>query len=145
MAKGFTQIEGVNFQSTFVSVTKLVTVRTILAVTFHWKWSIHQLDFNNASLHGDLEEDDYLEIPQGFVKTGDKFVYKLQKSLYGLWQASRNWYKSSLDTLLSIGFQHSKADYLFFIFQIQTAMWLPLSMSIMSFFLCQLFDIYTNS
>lgn len=65
MAKGFTQVPGVDFHEIFAPVAKLVTLRCLLAVGTKKGWVIRQLDVNNTFLHGDLEEDVYQRIPQG--------------------------------------------------------------------------------
>lgn len=117
VAKGFKQIERIDFHETFAPVAKLVTVRSLLAIASKKNWVIHQLDVNNAFLHGDLVEDVYMKIPQGFAKEGDTRVCKLQKSLYGLRQASRNWYHKFTRALVDIGFRQSRADHSLFIFK----------------------------
>lgn len=88
VVKGFTQMEGVDYHDTFDPVSILVTVRTLMAVVAKKDWFIHQLDVKNTFLHGDLEEEVYTKIPQGFAKENETYVFRLQKSLYRLKQAS---------------------------------------------------------
>ncbi|CAH9142301.1 unnamed protein product [Cuscuta epithymum] len=83
VAKGFTQVEGIDFHETFAPVAKLITVRCLLAVAAKRNWEVHQLDVNNAFLHGDLSEDVYMRVPQGFTKNGDTRVC-MCTSIYAL-------------------------------------------------------------
>lgn len=83
MAKGFTQQKGVDFFETFSLVAKMTTIRTLLALKISHHCQMHQLNVNNAVLHGDLHAKVYMEALEGYsVPPG--MVLKLKKILYGL-------------------------------------------------------------
>ena len=104
MAKGFTQTEGIDYFETFSLVVKLTTVRILLALASASDWFIHQLDVDNAFLHEDLHEKIYMKPPPGLSLPQPNLVCKLNKSLYGLKQASHNWNQKLTLELLLLGY-----------------------------------------
>ncbi|KAE8683402.1 G-type lectin S-receptor-like serine/threonine-protein kinase [Hibiscus syriacus] len=114
VAKGYNQKEGVDFVETFSHVAKLVTVRTVLALAAMNDWPLFQMDVHNAFLQGDLFEEIYIKLPEGFSSQGENMVCRLQKSLYSLKQASRQWNLKLTEALVATGYQQSKFDYSMF-------------------------------
>ncbi|KAK1644404.1 hypothetical protein QYE76_062209, partial [Lolium multiflorum] len=105
VAKGFRQIQGVDYDETFSPVAKLKSVRILLAIATFFDYEIWQMDVKTAFLNGDIEEELYMVQPKGFVdpKNADK-VCKLQRSIYGLKQASRSWNRRFDKVIKDFGF-----------------------------------------
>jgi len=115
VAKGYTQVEGQDYLDTFSLVAKLITVRLLLALAAINQWHLKQLDVNNAFLHGDLNEEMYMTIPQVMQVAWPGQVCKLQRSLYGLKQASRQWYAKLSFFFVSYGYKQYDSNHSFFI------------------------------
>ncbi|RVW35834.1 Retrovirus-related Pol polyprotein from transposon TNT 1-94 [Vitis vinifera] len=111
VAKGFTQKEGIDYKDTFSPVSKKDSLRIIMALVAHFDLELHQMDVKTAFLNGNLDEDIYMEQPEGFAKKGNEhLVCKLKKSIYGLKQASRQWYIKFNNTITSFGFKENIVD-----------------------------------
>ncbi|KAE8723908.1 hypothetical protein F3Y22_tig00011547pilonHSYRG00026 [Hibiscus syriacus] len=99
-------------------VVRFFTINVLLSVVALRGWQVYQVDVNNAFLKGNLQEEVYMVQPEWFEQTGEhgeKLVCKLQKALYGLRQAPRNWYKKLQQCLCDMGFRPSRADSSLFI------------------------------
>ena len=104
VAKGYVQKHGVDFEEIFAPVTRLETVRLLLALSAKHGWEVHHMDVKSAFLNGELDEVVYVSQPEGFVKQGQEhLVYRLYKALYGLRQAPRAWYAKLSQCLEEMG------------------------------------------
>lgn len=105
VAKGYVQRLGVDYEEVFAPVTRMETVRLLLALSAKNGWQIHHLDVKSAFLNGELQEIVYVTQPKGFEKEGEEQkVYRLYKALYGLRQAPRAWYTRLSKCLTELGF-----------------------------------------
>ena len=111
MAKGYTQKEDENFFDTYSPVARLTTIRVLLSLAASHGLLVHQMDVKTAFLNGELEEEIYMEQPDGFIAQGQEGkVYRLIKSLYGLKQAPKQWHEKFDKTLTSAAFTVNEAD-----------------------------------
>ncbi|KAL5754374.1 hypothetical protein ACOSP7_022594 [Xanthoceras sorbifolium] len=112
VVKGFQQKEGIDYNEIFSPVVKLTTIRLVLKIVAAENLHLEQLDVKTAFLHGDLEEEIYMRQPEGFKEAGkENLVCRLKKSLYGLKQTPRQWYKKFDSFMSSSGFTRCQADH----------------------------------
>ena len=90
--KGFRQKEGKDYFEVFARTGMYKTMRFGLSLAAKWDHELVQLDVPTAFLNADLEEEVFMEVPEGYRDGKDGMVYRLKKALYGLKQAPRNWY-----------------------------------------------------
>ena len=92
VAKGFRQVQGVDYDETFSPVAMLKSLRIILSIAAYFDYEIWQMDVKTTFLNGNLTEDVYIMQPEGFVDlTNAGKIYRLQKSIYWLKQVTWSW------------------------------------------------------
>jgi hypothetical protein len=112
VAHGFSQKEGIDYEETFALVARYTSIRTIISLVAKMKWKLHQMDVKITFLNGFIEEEVYIEQPQGFeVEDIKTHVWRLKKTLYRLNQAPEAWSRRIDSFLTSLGFTKSKADF----------------------------------
>jgi hypothetical protein len=111
IAKGYSQVEGLDFDETFAPVARLESIRMLPTYATHHGFKLYQMDVKSAFLNGPIKEEVYVEQPPGFESEGyPNHVYKLHKMLYGPKQAPRAWYECLRDFLIENGFRIGKAN-----------------------------------
>ena len=110
VAKGYTQIPGIDFTDNFAPVINDVTFRMMIVLMIVKGWQGRIIDVVTAFLNGDLEEEVYLEVPEGYNGCNENECLLLLKSMYGLAQSARQWWKKIVSVLKSIRFKLSLAD-----------------------------------
>jgi hypothetical protein len=112
VVKGFAQKKGIDFDEIFTLVFKMTSIRTILSLVAVEDLHIEQLDVKTTFVHGDLEEEIYMQQPQGYeVKGKENLVCRLKKSLYGLKQAPRKWYLKFDRFMTKQGYNRCHSDH----------------------------------
>ena len=108
VAKGYTQIYKVDYLDIFAPFAKLLSIKILLAIAIAKKLEIHQMDVVIAFLLEDLDDEIYIEQPEGFEQTepiSQKLICKLQKGIYRLKQSARNWNCKLKRGLKALGFK----------------------------------------
>lgn len=115
VVRGFEQRDGVDLQETFATVVKATTFRVLFALVAINDWELHQMDVKGAFLYGDIQEDVYVQQPEGFDL--GQGVCHLRKALYGLKQSPRVWYHALKNSLESVGFRRIESDHSVFLWE----------------------------
>jgi hypothetical protein len=111
VCKGYAQIEGLDFDETFALIERLEAIIIFLAYACHKRFKVYQMNVKSAFLNGDLNEEVYMEQPEGFeLSDNPDLVCKMKKSLYGLKQAPRAWYQRMDAYLKDKGFKRGPID-----------------------------------
>jgi hypothetical protein len=111
VAKGFTQKKEEDYFDTYSSVARLPTICVLLALAAAYKLLVHQMDVKTTFLNGELEEEIYMQQPEGFVVKGqERKVCCLINSLYGLKQAPKQRHEKFNNTLTTAEFCVNEAD-----------------------------------
>jgi hypothetical protein len=118
VARGFTQVYGVDYLDTFAPVAKLATIRALFAISAVEDLEMDQMDVVAAFLASELDEYMYMEQPEGFErygKDGELLVCLVRKSLYGFKQSARLWNRKLREFLKRIGFYQLHSDHCVYI------------------------------
>ena len=113
VAKGYSQVPEIDYFETFSPTAKITSIRVLLQLALDRNMEVHQMDVKTAYLNAPIDCELYIEQPEGFVKyseTGEKLVWKLNRSLYGLKQSGRNWNHMLHTFLTSKGFSQLASD-----------------------------------
>ena len=107
VAKGFSQVPGRDYNETHSPTTRLSTIRVLISYAVYKNTKLKQMDIKTAYLNADIEDEIFMQQPEGFEKfdkQGNPLICKLRKSLYGLKQSGRNWYLTIKTFLNQLGF-----------------------------------------
>ncbi|CAB4030147.1 uncharacterized protein K02A2.6-like, partial [Paramuricea clavata] len=113
VAKGYSQVPGVDYHETFAPTARMSSIRVLMQHAVQNDMIVHQMDVKAAYLNAPIDCDIFVEQPKGYEKVkgnGKKLVCKLNKSLYGLKQSGRNWNATLHNYLVKEGFMQSQAD-----------------------------------
>jgi hypothetical protein len=103
LVKAYNQVEGIDYEETFAPVCRYETIKMMLSIAADKGLEIMQFDITTAFLNSKLEEEVFMEQPEGYKVSGS-LVCKLEKGLYGLKQARRAWHRTMREKLERMGF-----------------------------------------
>ena len=120
VAKGFSQVEGMDYNQVFSPVVRFETMHLILALAALKNWVAYGLNIHNAYLYGELDEEIYMEQPEGFTAPGttrEHYFLRLLHALYGLKQAGLAWWRALKQSMEEMGFVSLTSDAGIFIYR----------------------------
>jgi hypothetical protein len=111
VARGFSQVPGMDYNETFSPVLRITSFRALLAIAAQFHLFVYQMDVRTTFLHDDLHEEIYMEQPPTYTsKDHPDYVCKLVKSLYGLKQSPRQWYERFTTCMSNLGYTRFQSD-----------------------------------
>ncbi|MCO5569460.1 hypothetical protein L7F22_023172 [Adiantum nelumboides] len=112
VARGFTQIPGMDYSETFSPVLRITSFRVLIAIAARFGFLLHQMDVRTVFLNGDLQEEIYMSQPDGGYTSlqHPDYVCRLLKALYGLKQSPRQWYLRFHQCMISLGYTRFQSD-----------------------------------
>ena len=116
VTKGFAQCPGIDYNKTYAPVAHMELMRAVLHIGATLNWDIHQMDIKTAFLHGDLVEEVYMVQPMGGKEPGkEDWVRCLNKTLYGLMQATQGWNQCLHHTMVNNWYSRVSVDHCIYI------------------------------
>jgi hypothetical protein len=124
VAKGYAQKQGIDYEETYAPVVRYSSLRMVIALAAQYDLELHHMDVKSAYLNGDLEEEIYMELPEGAPREKGKedWVWRLHKSLYGLKQAGRTWHTKIDDAFRRRGLIPLASDQCVYIMRTETSL-----------------------
>ena len=110
VAKGFSQVDGIDYIETFAPVAKMNSILLVISLDASYKWEVHQMDVKSTFLHGDFHEEIYMKQPPGFIQDDSSPVCYLKKYLNGLKEGPHAWYAKMDRFLLDADFSRCHFD-----------------------------------
>jgi hypothetical protein len=109
VACGYIQVPGIDFSESLAPILNEVSFRIMFIKKLDWNMTCSVVDIETGFLHGDLDEEIYMEVPKGIAIDENKILI-LRKTIYDLIQITRKFYEKRINILRVIGFHGSKSD-----------------------------------